>query len=56
MLQLETLFYDEQNNPIESWLDDDGVTVHLIDSVTHEVWVDISYEMFMLLRFWILGY
>lgn len=56
MQQLETLFYNINDNAIESWLDDDGITVHLIDSDTQELWLDISLEVFLLLRLWILGY
>lgn len=56
MQQLNTLFYNMNDAPIESWLDDDQVTVHQIDSETDELWFDLSISDYLLLRFWILGF
>lgn len=55
MQQLDTLFYNGNDVPIESWLDDDQVTVHQIDSETQELWFDLTLSDYQLLHLWILG-
>lgn len=56
MLQLDTIFWDWNDEPIYSILDDDMITVHQIDSASEEFLFDMTYDDYLAVRFWIFGY